>query len=213
MTPTLESIWTDFAERLGSFIRSRVNDPFAAQDIRQEVFAKIQKRLGSLRDFRKLESWIYQLARHTIIDYYRTRREDSEWVDSLPAEPPMRDQETEALVSSFRRMIDDLPAPYREAIVLTELEGLTQAELAARLGISLSGAKSRVQRARDRLRARLLECCRFEFDRRGGVIECEPRKRTSCPECSGGATPRPPAATKRTRRVQPDPLLNTCPTI
>ena len=86
-------------------------------------------------------------------------------------------------MSAFRRMIHDLPDPYREAVRLTEIEGLTQAELARRLGISLSGAKSRVQRGRAQLKEQLIECCRFEFDRRGAVIDCEPRRTTPCPEC------------------------------
>ena len=81
-------------------------------------------------------------------------------------------------------MIDALPEPYREAIILTELEGLTQKELGERLGISLSGAKSRVQRGREQLKQALVDCCKFEFDRRGRVIDCEPRSPGSCEECS-----------------------------
>jgi RNA polymerase sigma-70 factor (ECF subfamily) len=80
-------------------------------------------------------------------------------------------------------MVQSLPETYRQAIVLSEFEGLTQKELAARLDLSLSGAKSRVQRGRAQLKKMLLDCCRFEFDRRGTVIECEPRRKTSCPEC------------------------------
>jgi RNA polymerase sigma-70 factor (ECF subfamily) len=80
-------------------------------------------------------------------------------------------------------MIDNLPEPYREAIVLTELEGLTQQQLAERAGLSLSGAKSRVQRGRAMLKAELEACCRFEFDQRGRVMDCEPRRRQPCPEC------------------------------
>jgi RNA polymerase sigma-70 factor (ECF subfamily) len=69
-----------------------------------------------------------------------------------------------------------LPEPYRKALVLTELEGLTQQELADKVGISLSGAKSWVQRGRQQLKEMLTECCAFEFDRRGGVIDCTPHK-------------------------------------
>jgi RNA polymerase sigma-70 factor (ECF subfamily) len=89
------------------------------------------------------------------------------------------------LKTAFRRMIHSLPEPYREAVVLTDLEGLTQKELAGRLSISLSGAKSRVQRGRQKLKEMLLDCCRFEFDRRGGVVDCEPRSMKRCPERAG----------------------------
>ena len=66
-------------------------------------------------------------------------------------------------------MLEGLPPDHWEALYLTEYEGLTQKELAERLGIGLSGAKSRVQRARARLKAMLLDCCHFELDRRGRV--------------------------------------------
>jgi RNA polymerase sigma-70 factor (ECF subfamily) len=183
MTPTLETIWHEFADRLGQFIRARVNDPAAADDIRQDVFVKIQRRLGSLRDFSKLESWLYHIARNAIIDHYRARRETTEIAESLPADAPGHDADVEGLKAAFRRMIDNLPEPYREAIALTEFHGLTQQQLAERAGISLSGAKSRVQRGRAMLKADLEACCRFEFDRRGRVMDCEPRQRQSCPEC------------------------------
>jgi hypothetical protein len=77
----------------------------------------------------------------------------------------------------------DSAGPGRDAVVLTELEALTQQELANRLGISLSGAKSRVQRGRAQLKQMLDEGCTFEFDRRGKVIGCEPREKAGCKEC------------------------------
>lgn len=183
MNATLEHIWQEFAEKLRQFIRTRVNDPATAEDILQDVFVKIQARLGQLKDPAKLQSWIYLIARNAIIDHYRTRKETVEVPETLPAEPEPDDGELEELKASFRRMIYSLPEPYREALVLTEFEGLTQQQLADRLGISLSGAKSRVQRSRDQLRDMLHECCTFEFDRRGKVIDCTPRERAKCAEC------------------------------
>src|SRR5260221_14706069 len=79
------------------------------------------------------------------------------------------------LIPCIQEMIDDLPVDYRQALLLTEYEGLTQRELAERLGLSLSGAKSRVQRAREKLKAMLLDCCHFEFDRLGKIIDYQPR--------------------------------------
>ena len=103
--------------------------------------------------------------------------------ETLPAELPEDDAEMEGFKAAFRRMIYSLPEPYRDALVLTEFEGLTQKELAERLGISLSGAKSRVQRGREQLKVMLHEWCAFEFDRRGRVIECQPRASGGCQEC------------------------------
>ena len=75
------------------------------------------------------------------------------------------------LALSLKELIDELPEPYRQALILTEYQGLTQKQLAERMGLSLSGAKSRVQRARDKLRDMLLRCCHFEFDRRGHIVD------------------------------------------
>ena len=103
--------------------------------------------------------------------------------ESLPAELPENDAELEGLKAAFRRMLYSRPEPYRDALVPTEFEGLTQKERADRLGISLSGAKSRVQRGREQLKAMMHECCTFEFDRRGRVIDCTPRAEGGCQEC------------------------------
>lgn len=185
MTPTVENIWHEFAERLGQFIRSRVSDRAAADDILQDVFLKVQKKLGQLDDPSKLQSWVYHIARNAIIDHYRAKKETTEIPESLPAEPDANTgPEIDGLKSAFRRMVYSLPDAYRDAIVLTEFEGLSQKELAARLRISVSGAKSRVQRGRAQLKKMLLACCQLEFDRRGSVIDCNPRQKSSCPECS-----------------------------
>ena len=183
MTPTVENIWGEFAGKLGQFIRSRVADPATAEDILGDVFLKIMGRLDTLDDPAKLQGWLYLIARNAIIDHYRTRKETTQVPESLPSESPENDGELDELKAAFRRMIYSLPEPYRDALVLTELEGLTQKELAERLSISLSGAKSRVQRGRERLKEMLHECCTFEFDRRGRVIDCSPRAKEGCKEC------------------------------
>jgi RNA polymerase sigma-70 factor (ECF subfamily) len=183
MNATLEHIWHEFATKLGQFIRARVNDPATAEDILQDVFVKIQARLDQLKDPAKLQSWIYLITRNAIVDHYRTRKETVEVPETLADEREPASSEMEELKASFRRMIYSLPEPYREALVLTEFEGLTQQELANRSGISLSGAKSRVQRGREQLTDMLHECCTFEFDRRGKVIDCTPRTKTKCEEC------------------------------
>jgi RNA polymerase sigma-70 factor (ECF subfamily) len=183
MTNTVENIWHEFAEKLRHFIRSRVNDEATADDLLQDVFVKIAGRLSTLDDPAKLQGWIFLIARHAVIDHYRTRKETVEVPETLPDESVNDDPEIEPLKAAFRGMIDALPEPYREAVTLTELQGLTQKELAERLGISLSGAKSRVQRGREQLRQNLVACCRFEFDRRGRVIDCTPHAKEGCREC------------------------------
>jgi RNA polymerase sigma-70 factor, ECF subfamily len=168
----LALLWERYSARLGAFIRNRIADNAEAEDILQEVFIRIHRNLCCQADWDKPESWIYQITRNLIIDHYRKRRELVEIPESFPAEPDLPEEDPQAVLAlSLREMIDELPEPYRQALILTEYQGLSQKQLAERLGLSLSGAKSRVQRARDKLRNMLLSCCHFELDRRGRVLD------------------------------------------
>jgi RNA polymerase sigma-70 factor (ECF subfamily) len=178
--PDAAALWREFSGPLLRFFRARVGNTADADDLLQAVFAKVQRGLPTLRDTGKLQGWIYQIARRAVIDFYRRRRPE-EPVSELPelAESLAGEDEVD-LRPAIRRMVAALPPDFRDAIVLTEFQGVSQVELAERLGISVSGAKSRVQRARARLRVMLDECCHFEFDRRGKVIDAVPRNGCAC---------------------------------
>jgi RNA polymerase sigma-70 factor (ECF subfamily) len=164
----VEVLWEQYSRRLGAFIRARVADDAEAEDILQEVFLRIHRQLCCVADWDKPIGWVFQIARNLIIDHWRRRRETVEVPEDLAAESPEReDDPRDELALSLRQMVDALSDQDSEALVLTEYEGLSQVELARKLGISFSGAKSRVQRARAKLRDMLLRCCHFELDRRG----------------------------------------------
>ncbi len=172
MNDPIEHVWDQYRHRLKAFIRSRVEDDATAEDLLQETFIRVHRHLCCQPDWDKPAGWFYQIARNLIIDHYRRRRELAELSDTLPAEPGLPEDDPEVeLALSLKDMIDELPEPYRQALLLTEYQGLSQKQLAERQGLSLSGAKSRVQRARDKLRDLLLQCCHVEFDRRGGVVD------------------------------------------
>lgn len=179
---TTQSVWDAFHAPLQQFIRRRVSDEATAEDVLQDVFLKIHQHMEMLKDVKKLEGWIYQITRNTIIDSYRSSRPtttfDAVEVLDLPEELPDDDVVSE-LLPCVRAMVRSLPEMDRQALVLTEYQGLTQKEMAERLGLSFSGAKSRVQRAREKLKQQLLECCHFELDRRGHIIDYQPR----CQSC------------------------------
>ncbi len=182
----IDRIWRDFSHRLRSFILRRVHNEADAEDILQDVFWKIHKNLLSLNQATKLESWIYQIARNTIIDYYRRQGKAPLYVSEVPengSEPFDTEGKPEEVAACLKPMIAELPEKYRQAIRLTEYEGLTQKEMAQKLGLSLSGAKSRVQRARENLKRSLLACCHFELDRRGHILDYELKVQT-CRYCS-----------------------------
>ena len=86
-------------------------------------------------------------------------------------------------MSWLEPMIGELPEKYRDALLLTDIKGLTQKELSEKLDISVSGAKSRVQRGREQLRENLLKCCHLEFNGTGKIVEYRP-KAGKCKTCS-----------------------------
>ncbi len=178
MSIMTEQVWEAFHVPLYQFIRKRVDDEAVAEDLLQDVFLKVHQHIGALKEVKKLESWIYQITRNIIIDYYRgkmpTTTLEEPAVLQLPEVLPDDDIVTE-LLPSVHAMVRSLPEQDRQALILTEYQGLTQKELGERLGLSFSGAKSRVQRAREKLKQQLLECCHFELDRRGHVIDYQPR--------------------------------------
>jgi RNA polymerase sigma-70 factor (ECF subfamily) len=193
MKQTVETIWNEFSARLRQFIRARVADPATAEDILQDVFLKFQSRVDEFQNPAKVQGWLFLVARNAIIDHYRTRKPTAELPETLPAELSENLTEIEELKHVFRRIIDSLPKPYREALVLTEFEEFTQEELAKRLGISLSGAKSRVQRGRELLKERLLDACHREF-----------RHSPGCQPCPSGLLP-VATATKPVKKRKPAP--------
>jgi len=185
MVLSTEDIWEEFSQRLKLFIVKRVGSEHDAEDILQDVFAKIHSNLPNLEGQEKITAWVHQITRNTIIDYYRlqgrARMQTSEMSEDLPDEVPI-DDAVEDIASCLSHMIDDLPERYRQAITLTEYDGLSQRGISEQLGMSLSGAKSRIQRARGKLKDMLLECCHFEFDRLGHIIDYQ-SKEPSCRYC------------------------------
>ena len=172
----LSTIYAAMRDPLLRFLRRRVRDASVADDLLHDVFLRVHDHVDSLRDVRCLESWIYQIARNAVID--RQRRERL----ALPVDPellqPGSPDDNEAqreLAALVPRCIEHLPEPYREALRATTFESVAHSELAARWGLSVSGAKSRVQRARRMLAALYEECCHLEFDARGKVIAYTPR--------------------------------------
>ena len=181
-----DQIWQEFSDRLRLFILRRVRSEHDTEDILQDVFWKIHNNIHMLKHGDKLEAWIYQIARNTIIDYYRHQAKSPSDISEMSepgAKPVAAEDRLEEVVACLKPMIDDLPENYRQAVVLTEYENLTQKEMSHKLGLSLSGAKSRVQRAREKLKETLLACCHFDFDRLGNILDYQP-KAQPCRYCS-----------------------------
>jgi RNA polymerase sigma-70 factor (ECF subfamily) len=181
------SIWSQLSADLRRFIRRRVSDDHLADDLLQETFVRIHRHIDSLADADRLAAWVYQIARNVIHDHYRR---SAQGTVSLGHADPVEEREDRGSqlcgrsAEWFNELIVQLPEHYREAVRLAEIDGLTQQEVADRLGLTHSGAKSRIQRGRMMLKEVLEQCCRFEFDRRGILIDVDPKPdRTICRDC------------------------------
>lgn len=180
--------WEESRARLVSFVRGRLEDPDEAEDVVHEVFVRALERADTLTDDGRIEAWLYQITRNVLIDRHRSRTSAARALETFPGEAETRTlggasrtDESEAdgaraeLAACLRPLVADLPEDYRLAVSMSELDGEKQREVAERLGLSVSGAKSRVQRGRRLLRERLLACCAVELDRTGVVIDWERR--------------------------------------
>jgi RNA polymerase sigma-70 factor (ECF subfamily) len=158
-----------------------VRNHSATEDILQDIFLKIHRKLPTLRASERLEAWVWRITRNAISDYFRKLRPAEEQLPAdlttVPADNNNKPEPGDEpdLSPCIRQFLNELPPDYRAALLLTEWQGLTQDQMGKRLGLSPSGAKSRVQRARGQLKKLLLDCCRFELDRRGNILEITPR--------------------------------------
>jgi RNA polymerase sigma-70 factor (ECF subfamily) len=128
---------------------------------------------------------VYQITRNVITDYFRSKDRNA---TPTPVSEPVADVSSDTNLNAevagwLSEMVGDLPESYREALRLSELDGMQQKQVAETLSISLSGAKSRIQRGRQMLREALLNCCHIELDQRGNVIDF--KQRQSCSGCCG----------------------------
>lgn len=181
MDYSTESIWQACSDQLKAYIVKRMPDPSLADDILQETFIKIHENIHSIKDDTKICIWVYQIAKNTINDYYRKQKIEFSDIQALPEEEfkddekeKLEDDPTEHIASGLQKMINSLPEKYAQALNMVEIQGLSQTQLAQELNISVSGAKSRVQRGRQMLKDSLMNCFHYEFDKYGTIISYHP---------------------------------------
>jgi RNA polymerase sigma-70 factor (ECF subfamily) len=193
--PEARGVWRDVEARLRPYVARRVGCAADVDDVLQEILVKVHGGMDGLRDAERFGGWVYRIAGHVIADFAKARARApiaSGAVGEPPDERDVAGEEAAGLQADLGECVAlflaRLPAPYRGAVTLTDLQGLTQKEAAEMLGISLSGMKSRVQRGRERIRQMFEECCEISLDCRGQVVECASRPLQDVPEdCRGAA--------------------------
>jgi len=168
------NIWKQFDKGLKQYVCSKVNHGEECYDILQNLYLKIDSYAVQVKNARNLPSYLFRMAHHEVINHYRDTNKyelrDVMDFDKPVNDPEIRDGSLKLADCCLRPMIDQLPAIYREALLIADIEGLPHKELARRADISLSAAKVRVQRARLKLKEAILGCCKYEFDTYGNVV-------------------------------------------
>lgn len=178
---SIDNIIREFKEELLGFVSKHIADKETAKDIHQEILIKIFTHYRSLKHQDSLKSWMYQIARNGITDYYRRRKIPRAEISETLAEPQdMEDTKEDELLPCIRPFLQGLRPNYKQALEYIELENHSQKELAEKLDMSYSGAKSTVQRARQQLREIFDQCCQIEVDRYGSVLSVTPRNPCDC---------------------------------
>jgi RNA polymerase sigma-70 factor, ECF subfamily len=198
--PNARGAWQELEGQLRPFVARRLSDNADVDDVLQDIYLRIQAGVGELRDSERFGPWVYRVARSALADHGRARArhplrptEPTEGASEPSTAEDSDGSAEQGLASHLAVFVAALPSPYREAVTLTELQGMSQKEAAEMLEISLSGMKSRVQRGRQQIRAMLQACCEIALDARGHVLSyarridgkvpencCEVLKRCEC---------------------------------
>lgn len=168
-TCDVPGIWQDHKKELHNYIYKRVKDRDLANDLLQEVLLKVYNFCLTRSGVRNLRSWLFQIAHNTIIDHYRKSKK---YTDKEVPEMPVEDenQAFKEAVQFIEPMLSFLPDEYAIPLKMADIEGLKQADIAKSLNLSLPATKSRIQRARQLLKAEFITCCNFETDAQGNLI-------------------------------------------
>jgi RNA polymerase sigma-70 factor (ECF subfamily) len=189
VTEGFEAIHSSYRPRIVRYL-TRLVGPDAAEDLTQEVFIRVNRGLPDFKGAGKLSSWIYRIATNVATDRLRSRsfkqaqsdkvishQEGSvEDANALPDEKSpsverqlMRDQ----MSSCVHNYINTLPENYRAIVILSDIEGLTNQEIAEVLDVTLYTVKVRLHRGRAKLKEILRNGCSFDRDE-DNILVCDP---------------------------------------
>lgn len=169
----LPKLWNDHQQALLAFIRKRVKDADAANDILSEVLEKVYNFCLQKTGIKNVRSWLFQIAHNTIVDYYNSQKH----IDHAQPVPELVELHEQSAYDEAQvyilPLINLLPEEYAVPLRMADIENKKQAEIAALLKLSLTATKSRIQRARQLLKAEIISCCRFEVGTAGNLISFE----------------------------------------
>lgn len=173
--PSFEQVYAEYAPRIRRYL-ARLAGDHEALDLTQETFVRVHQGLAAFRGDSSLSTWIYRIATNAALDRLRKATATGAELDDdavADSSPPTDEQAARREMSAcVQEFVDRLPAGYRSVLVLSDLEELSDREIAEVLGISVEAAKIRLHRARARLRVELERGCVVSRDERDELY-CE----------------------------------------
>lgn len=172
-------IWDQYSTELRGYLTAKTGDKELTDDILQEVFVKVHVNKSGLRSPGKVRSWLYKIAINVLNDFFRKKAYS----------PLVFSQEEHVVTESHSAencllpLIEEMPEKYKQALLLSEIKELKQHEVAKILGISVSGAKSRIQRGRKLLQEGYMQCCNYSLNEKGLLVG-EHRSEEECRVCN-----------------------------
>jgi RNA polymerase sigma-70 factor (ECF subfamily) len=170
----LTKAWAAHSGELHGWLRHNLRNPAEADDLLQDLFIKALRQGERFCNVQNARAWLFEVARNTLTDHLRVRRDTVELPDDL-AHSVIEADTVDSLSACLPRVLSELSAQDRESITACDLQGMSQADFAAAQGITLSAAKSRILRARNRLKAHMSVACQVQIDKGGRVADFVPR--------------------------------------
>lgn len=175
----ITNAWEAHETELRNFIRGRVNNSDQAEDLLQDIFIKAIAEGSHFCELENARAWLFQVARNLTIDFLRLSKKYKQHdaiAEDLPTSLSNEAKPVEAEIQPVANLAKCLPIALekldiedQEIIQICDLDGLNQADFAKQKSISLTAAKSRIQRARKRLKQELQTTCHIIFDDQGNV--------------------------------------------
>ena len=177
---TTKQVWTKYSEDLKRFIISKVKNTGIADDILQDTFIKIHTKLHTLKDITKLKSWIFSIARNSILDYWKSTNKTFEIANFESETEILKNTHTEK--DCLRGILQNLPKKYRDPLFLSDIKGMKQNEVSIQLKQTISTTKSQIQRARKLIAQGFMDCCGFVLNEEGSLVG-EIQEKEDCKIC------------------------------
>jgi len=178
---TTKQVWQQYSEDLKRFIISKIKNKTIADDILQDTFIKIHTKLHTLKDITKLKSWIFSIARNSVLDYFKSTNKKIEIANFESETELLEEAHTEK--DCLQGILKNLPKKYREPLFLSDIKGMKQSEIATKLELPLPTVKSQIQRARKLIAQGFIDCCGFVLNDNGKLVG-EVQEKEDCSVCS-----------------------------